>query len=101
MHELHLRLLYFPDNFYMLKNYQCDCPVPCDSITFKSALSYADFPSSSLVSSVVKSLYPPDAPIVTPEIIKGAEEYMRYVLETKKNATVQFTGLSYSNRNFN
>lgn len=71
----------------MLKDYQCDCPVPCDSITFKPALSYAAFPSSSLVSSVVENLYPANAQIITPEVIKGAEEYMRYVLETRKNAT--------------
>lgn len=81
----HLRVLYLSDNFYMLKDYQCDCPVPCDSITFKPALSYAAFPSSSLVSSVVKNLYPPNSPMITPEVIKGAEEYMRYVLESRKS----------------
>jgi len=72
----------------VLKDYQCDCPVPCDSITFTPALSYAAFPSSSLVSSVVKNLYPPNSPMITPEVIKIAEEYMRYVLESKnKNET--------------
>lgn len=69
-------LVQLKNNSNVLKNYQCDCPVPCDSITFKPALSYADFPSSNFVSTILKSHYPPDAPNVT-EIIKEREEYIR------------------------
>jgi len=91
--------LYLADNFYAVKDYHCDCPVPCDSITFKPALSYAVFPSSSLVSSVVKTLYPPDTPTITPEVMKGAEEYMRYLLESKKKMkqTIHTGELFHSN----
>jgi len=86
--------LYLADNFYGLKDYHCDCPVPCDSITFKPALSYADYPSSSVVSSVVNNLYPPDSPKITTEVMKGAEEYMRYLLESteEKNETDNLHG---------
>lgn len=95
-----LALLYLPDNFYVLKDYQCDCPVPCDSTTFKPALSYAAFPSGNLVSSALKTLYP-NAQIVTPEIVKLTQEYMRYVLGIRKNATAPFTGVDHSSRTFN
>ena len=65
----------------MYKQYQCDCPVPCDTTTFKPVLSYAAYPSNSLIPSAVKIVHP-DIVNLTPEIIRYVKEHMRYVYIT-------------------
>ncbi|KAL9964423.1 hypothetical protein ACROYT_G028064 [Oculina patagonica] len=80
-----------PDNFNRMKDYQCDCPVPCDEISFKPVLSYAAYPSHSLVSRVSKIFFP-DGIALTPDIIKQTQEYMsQNMLELR----VYFQELNY------
>ncbi|XP_078381087.1 acid-sensing ion channel 1-like [Oculina patagonica] len=79
------------NNFNRMKDYQCDCPVPCDEISFKPVLSYAAYPSHSLVSRVSKIFFP-DGIALTPDIIKQTQEYMsQNMLELR----VYFQELNY------
>nr|XP_058971897.1 acid-sensing ion channel 1C-like [Pocillopora verrucosa] len=41
-------------NFYSRIDDQCECPVPCDSISYNPILSYADFPSNNFIEDYVK-----------------------------------------------
>ncbi|XP_022785082.1 acid-sensing ion channel 2-like [Stylophora pistillata] len=43
-------------NFHKGIENQCDCPVPCDSISFNSMLSYAAFPSNNFLASLAEEL---------------------------------------------
>ncbi|KAL9964424.1 hypothetical protein ACROYT_G028066 [Oculina patagonica] len=63
------------NNVNILKDYQCDCPVPCDTISFKPVLSYSAFPSNSFVPRMAK-IFIPDVKTLTPDIIKQTQEYM-------------------------
>ncbi|KAL9964417.1 hypothetical protein ACROYT_G028058 [Oculina patagonica] len=66
------------NNFLELKDNQsnqCDCPVPCDTVSFKPVLSYAAFPSNTIVTSVAK-LFFPDGITLTPEVVKLAHEQL-------------------------
>ena len=62
-------------NFYSRIDDQCECPVPCESISFNPILSYATFPSKNFFKWIVKEH---DGSNVKPDVIKREQEEMRY-----------------------
>ncbi|XP_078379403.1 acid-sensing ion channel 2-like isoform X2 [Oculina patagonica] len=81
-----------PENFKVLKDFQCDCPVPCDTTSFKPVLSYAAFPSQNYISSLTKTFLL-DATNITSDIIKQTEDDFRQNL---LELDVYFEELSYT-----
>ena len=47
-------LLLLSVNFYSRMDDQCECPVPCDSISYNPILSYADFPSNNFIKTSIE-----------------------------------------------
>lgn len=71
------RLLYFIGNFQKLKGNQCDCPVPCDTISFKPVLSYALFPSDNYVR-LTHELDGEHSSNASESTLRYIQEYIRY-----------------------
>lgn len=69
-------LRYFLGNFQKLKGDQCDCPVPCDTISFKPVLSYALFPNDNYVR-LSHEIYG-DGSNVSDITLHYIQEYIRY-----------------------
>ena len=44
----------FAENFYKIVGDRCKCPVPCEIISFKPVLSYANFPSDIFLKTLIK-----------------------------------------------
>ena len=68
-------LFHIPANFRTLKKNQCDCPVPCDAISYEPYLSYAAFPSEGYLSRFFKA--GENNTYWTPEKIKQTQEWLR------------------------
>ena len=47
-------LLLLSGNFHSRIDDQCECPVPCDSISYNPILSYADFPSNNFIKTSIE-----------------------------------------------
>ena len=71
------RLLFFIGNFQKLKGDQCDCPVPCDTISFKPVLSYALFPSDNYVR-LTHELDGEHSSNASESTLRYIQEYIRY-----------------------
>ena len=70
-----LDILHLSGNFQAVKETNCDCPVPCDTISFKPILSYAAFPSNGYVSRYVETI----GKSITPDDVKQIQEKLRYL----------------------
>ena len=66
-------LLLLSGNFHSRMDDQCECPVPCDSISYNPILSYADFPSNNFIEDYVKRR----GPNFTTDSLEEKQESMR------------------------
>lgn len=76
-------------NFYSRIDDQCECPVPCESISFNPILSYAAFPSKNFIKRIVKEH---DGSNVTPDLIKRGQEILS---QNQLELRVYFQELNY------
>ncbi|KAL9964428.1 hypothetical protein ACROYT_G028070 [Oculina patagonica] len=77
-------------NFQKLKGRKCDCPVPCDIVSFKPVLSYAAFPNDQYV--VRLNELNTDGNNVSANTLKGIQEY---ISQNMLELTVYFPELNY------
>ena len=66
-------LLLLSGNFHSRIDDQCECPVPCDSISYNPILSYADFPSNNFIDNYVER----QGPNFTTVSLEEKQESMR------------------------
>ena len=67
-------LLLLSGNFHSRIDDQCECPVPCDSISYNPILSYADFPSNNFIVNYIEQQ---GGPNLTTDSLEEKQEIMR------------------------
>ena len=51
-----LSICFLPANFHRTGGNDCNCPVPCNTISYKPVLSYATFPSEHFTTVLVEEV---------------------------------------------
>lgn len=77
----------FLGSFQRLKGRQCDCPVPCEIISFKPVLSYAAFPSNQYVVRLNEL----SEGNVSEDALKVLHDYIRYYFVITKQTGKKLT----------
>ncbi|KAL9964419.1 hypothetical protein ACROYT_G028060 [Oculina patagonica] len=80
------------ENFYKLKGDDCDCQIPCETISYKPSLSYGAFPSHSVAIDQVKRQASSNR---TERLHKSADDLHEKLSENLVELNVYFQQMDY------